>query len=660
MQRQDQMINREWYWCTEHEEDLVETLHGKIEDFNKTMKYSRYLDMLIRNWRYYHGMYYPNNIDYLNSAIRFMGEQGELAAVASNHLRSLAQQLLTLTTSQRPSWQARAINSDLKSLEQARLGTNILDYFLRDKKLDKTFRTCVEQSLIWAQGFIKVTWDTAAGKTIDYDENGNAISEGDIKVEIPTIFDVVYDNKCSSWDDIEWIMVRTRRNRWNIIEQYPDARDDLLKENDKEDFKPFEVGYPGTEVDETYDLVSVWEFYHKRTTAVPEGRFMTFVGKKVLFDFPLPYDELPVYRVAPNEMVGLLFGYSPLYDLTALQEAYNHQISAILTNNKSFAVQNVWSKMGNNLTARQLEGGLNLIESIEKPEALQLCSSPEEAFTFADLIKRDMEVISGISSITRGQVERDMSGTAMALLDNKSIQQASYLINSYTGLLENVGTAILRLLRTFAQSERVISILGKHNQVYMHHFTADDLQYVDRVVVDSTNPYSKTAAGRRELADSLLNSQLIATAEEYLNVINTGNVEVMYEANHSQLSLVRDENESMMRGGSAFAQPIDHHTLHIKEHCTIISNTKARMQENNAMVAGVFAHIQQHIMYMQDPNWTALLTVLGYQPLPPMGIPMGPEAVPGQVTPGATTASMQSGNPPQPNPAEQINTQQGL
>jgi hypothetical protein len=647
--------NLDFYWATEHPEDLVYTLRTKIEDYNRTIKYSRYLDLLIRNWRYYHNIYYPDNVDYLNTAIKFFGEQGELAGISSNHIRNLVQHLLTLTTAQRPAWQARAVNSDGKSLEQARLGTNILDYYMREKNLENMFKLAVEQSLIWAQGFIKIGWDPGLGEPMGIEDDGTVFYEGDIHVEVPSVFDVIFDTRVRAWTDQEWVCVRTKKNRWNLAKRFPEHFDEIIGINEAEEFRPFEIGYPGSMTEET-DMISVWEFYHKKTESIPEGRYVAFVGETNLFDFPLPYDDIPIFRVAPGEMMGLPFGYTPVYDLTGLQEAYNHQLSAVLSNHKSFAVQNIWCKLGCNLTAKQLEGGLNLVESTERPEILDLLADSTNVLNFAEVLKRDMETLSGISAITRGQLTKDLSGTAMALLDSKSVQQASHLINSYTSLLEQSGTFILRTLRSFAKSERVIAILGKHNQAYQHHFTGDDLEFVDRVVVDTTNPYTKTAAGRRELADTMLGKGLIRTPEEYLNVVNTGQIETLLESEHSQLSLVRDENESLMTGGPAFALPIDNHQLHVREHATVLGNVQSRSQANNPIVAGVMGHINQHIMYMEDPINIPLITVLGYQGLPPP-MPIGPGGpVPAQteVGPEGNKVNVLPAKQPMPPPVPEM------
>jgi hypothetical protein len=642
-------VNKEFYWALSHMDDLVQDIRVKISDYNRTIKYSRYLDLLIRNWRYYHNIYYPDNVDYLNTAIKFFGEQGELAGISSNHIRNLVQHLLTLTTSQRPSWQARAINSDNKSLQQARLGTNVLEYYMREKQLDRLFKLAVEHSLIWAQGFIKCTWDPGLGEPMGLDEGGNLFFEGDICVEVPTVFDVMYDTRCRSWEALDWVCVRSKRNRWDLAKRFPEYEEEIIGLNEQEEFRPFEIGYPGSMTEES-DYISVWEFFHKKTESIPEGRYVAFVGEYPLFDFPLPYDDLPVHRVTPGEMMGLPFGYTPVYDLTGLQEAYNHQLSAILSNHKSFAVQNVWVKLGTNLTAKQCEGGLNLIESSEAPQALNLTSTPQEVFTFADLLKRDMEILSGVSSVTRGELEGKLSGTAMALLDSKSVQQASHLIHSYTSMLESVGTSILRMLKTFAKSERFISIIGKHERIHRQQFTADDLQGVDRVVVDTANAMTHTAAGRQDLADKMLSSGLIRTPEEYLNVVNTGQIDTLMEADNAQLSLVRDENESLMDGGPAFVLPIDNHQLHIREHATVISNVESRSQSNNPIVAGVLAHIGQHIQAMEDPMWTPVITVLGYSALPPPPPPMGPDGMPqGGLPPGMAGGASAIQGPVKPN-----------
>src|SRR5690606_36166773 len=110
--------------------------------------------------------------------------------------------------------------------------------------------------------------------------------------------------------------------------------------------------------DET-DLIPVYEFYHKRTSAMPDGRYIMFLSQDItLLDAPMPYRQLPVYPITPSKYLGTPYGYSPLFDIIGIQDAVNGAYSTILTNQSTFGTENVVIPEGSGINVEQLPGGL--------------------------------------------------------------------------------------------------------------------------------------------------------------------------------------------------------------------------------------------------------------------------------------------------------------
>ena len=127
----------------------------------------------------------------------------------------------------------------------------------------------------------------------------------------------------------------------------------------------------------------------------------------------------------------------------------------------------------------------------------------------------------------------------------------------------------------------------------------------------------------------------IQNPEEYLNVIETGQLDPLVEADRAQLDLVRSENESLMDG-----QPVpgalltDNHVLHIREHSAQLNSSEVRFEQ--AIAQNVLAHVMEHLQHIMQPHVMQLQAILGFQ-LPPLGA--GPP-------PGAPTGSSPGGPPP--------------
>lgn len=599
------------YFAAKEPNDAAEIILSKTQDWFNSLDTNGYLDKLRRVWAAYHGAYYDSASE--SHQISFGGEQGELAQMGVNHIRNLAQHMHNMITSTRPAMQARSINTDYKSLTQTKLANGLLDYYMRDHRLEKFLKQAVEYSIVFGTGYIKLEWNATIGDVYDILEDGSEMREGDIQFSNLSPFDVMFDTNREDHEH-DWVICRSFKNRFDLIAKYPEYEERILSlptKSDKMSYSAFNFSY-----DET-DMVSVFEFYHKKTEALPEGRYMLFLDKEiVLLDSPMPYKALPIYAIHAGNYLGTPYGYTPLFDLMPIQDAINSLYSTILTNQTAFGVQNILVPRGADVAISELSGGLNVIEANMQAgpiQALNLTATPKEVFDFVMMLEKVMETISGVNAVSRGNPSDNLrSGNALALVQSMTLQFMSGLQASYVAVIEDVGTGIINILKDHAQIPRLATIVGKSNRTYLKEFTGDDLSSVSRVIVDVGNPLAKSTAGRVEMAEQLLQMQAIKTPEQYFSVINTGQLDVMTEDTQSQLFLIKAENERFINGEPVVAVFTDEHALHIKEHASVLSDPDLRLQPE--LLQAVSAHIQEHIELLRttDPN---TLMILGQQPL---------------------------------------------
>lgn len=640
------------YWATLDKDEIACELSKHVDLWYENLGASGIFRKMRKSYAAYYG-YNSTGSGHTSSEIIKSGEQGELSLIKANHFRNLLQHLLVMTTSSRPAMEARAINTDYRSLAQTILANGILDYYMREKRLERYLKLAVEYALVFGEGYVRMEWDTTEGDEYNVDPETNKITfTGDIAYSVLNPLDVIKDVFRTDNNDHDWLMVRHFKNRYELIAKYPELKEDLLKAKTKDEMDmTFDYKFK-TDGEMRSDLIPVYEFYHRISDALPNGRQVVYVTKEaVLYDGPLPYKEIPVYRIAPGDFIGTPHGYTVAFDLLSLQETLDGLYSIIVTNQSTFGVQNLIIPQGHNISYSALPGGLNIIEydpsTGGKPEALNLTKTPPEIFQFVDKLEAVMETISGVNSVARGNPEANLrSGNALALIQSMAIQFNSGLQQSYAQLLEDVGTATLATLRNFAATPRVAMIVGKNDRSYMREFIGDDLDKVSRVVVDMGNPLSKTTAGKLEMANNLLQQGIIKNAQDYILVMKTGNLDMMLEGEVSELSNIRAENEDLAEGRPVQALNIDEHVLHIKEHKSVISSPDAR--KNPQIVQSVLAHIQQHIDLLKtaDPN---LLNILGQPSLAPPPAPgqPGPTSGPGQL-PGSGGPSPAEGGPQGP------------
>lgn len=625
------------YFASLETEKVGPEIFARIENFYEYLRTSGRLNLYKRSYDYYFQAVKTGGRVYQT------GDEGEFTNVDLADYRNILQHLKVMTTSTRPTFEPKATNSDHKSMSQTILANGLLEYYLREKKLERFGDLATEYALRYGDGYVELDWNATAGAAYVLDENGNEIKEGDLEAYAYGPLDVILDYTRNGSLECDWRITRRFKNKYDIAEKYApkkmengrdknqDLREKILSCSTSEDAKQFMFGTPRHEES---DLIPVYTLHHRRTESVPNGRLVRLVSPDaILTDGPLPFKNITLFRIAAGDQDGTPFGYSVAFDLLPLQQTINALVSTISTNAATFGVQNIAAPKGHGLTISQIVEGLNLLEydaQFGKPEALNLLSIPAEIFKFVDQVRNMMEVVAGLTSVTRGTPEASLkSGAALALVQSMAIQFNSNLQQSYAQLLEDIGTGIVEILQNFATTKRVASIAGKSNRSLMREWSGQDLDQISRVTVDLGNPLSRTTAGRVNMAEALLGAQMIENPQQYLQVLQTGRLDPMIEGKTSELLNIKSENERISNGDVPTVVMTDKHPLHIQEHKPVMDSPESR--EDPSVVNAWTNHIQQHFeIWRSTPP--ELLGVLGLQPIPPQQMPMAPQG-PGPVPP---------------------------
>lgn len=651
------MPDKSQYWASTSSDIVASDILTRVEEYYK------YLDAvgLRRLWQKsydYHYRAYEHRGD-----IQRGGEIGEYSIFTINHFRNFIQHTFILTTNQPLFFEAQGTNTDLKTQEQVLLAQGILEFYLKKKQLESRLKEAALSSLLFAEGFVSAEWDAAEGE--DYvQENGGTIKTGEVVYNSFTPLDIVRDVTRERNSNNDWLIVRKFKNKYDLAARFPELADKIIETSYEEEGESQPrrwLRHVGYETDE----VAEWTFYHNRTPSMPAGRMLTLLSTDlVLLDGPLPYPEIPVFRMCAGEKLGSVFGYSPAYDLLNAQDGLDILHSTIMTNQSTFGVQSVSSPKGQSVNVTALTKGLNLVEydGPNPPQAMNLTQTPEEVFVYKADIVKEMEVISGINSVTRGNPEQNLkSGTAIALVKSSSIEYSMDQQSTYAQVAQDIGTATINMLKTYATASRVASITGKSSKPYLKSFNQNDLLNVDRVIVNLGNSLLRTTAGKTNVAETLLTAGMIENPQQFLEVISTGKIEPLVENQQAELFLIRDENEKLAQGISTPVFITDRHDLHILEHRVVPASIEAR--QDPKVIAAYTEHVQQHLDLVRgiDPLLVALLK---------MNVPISAAPVPTEegvsssqaitnVNPVQEEASeVQSVRPPKPPAGTDKNTAQ--
>lgn len=617
----DESVDKRVYWASASSKDISNRILDKVDKYYKYLEMSGRLDLYRRSWLYY---YRPRTS---GASLNPTGQQGELTSMSVNHYRNLLMHLETMTLQQRAAFEPRAANSDVKSQSQVILASGLLDYYMRIKKLERYIKQGVKDGLMYGEGFVRAEWDAKSGDTYGKTPTGATVYQGDIKYSNYNPINAIRDftqNSFSNSDD--WVILRDFPNKFDLAAEFPDLAPKILDDsmNSLEMARTTIFSY--FDYNES-DQVVRYTLLHPPTPALPQGRFTTILDNgTVMQDGPIPYEETHVYRLAPDEESGTIFGTTVAFDLLPIQEAIDIVYSTAITNISTFGVQNILMPKGHDISTAQLTGGLNVIEydpKVGAPEALALAATPAEVYNFMQALQDVQQMIAGVDSVTRGDPEASLkSGTALALVAAQSIQFSMTLQQSYAQLVEDLGTGTIQLLQTFAAVPRVAEIAGKSNRPLMKEFSGQDLDAIQRVSVDMGNPMTRTTAGKVNLADAFMERGMIENPDQYIQVVTTGRLEPVIEGKQAQLLLMKGENEKLSEGEIQRALITDNHAKHILEHSTVLANPEIRMDPNNPIVQVTLAHIQEHIALMQSPGYQMLAPSLLHQVMAPPAPPM--------------------------------------
>jgi hypothetical protein len=577
-------------------------------------------DLLDRVDKYYEGLwelgwtqklqvshYYYYGKGDKSSFIKAAGHQGQAKELMINDYGSLIEHVLTLVTSERPSFDVRTTNSDYTSMAQAVLGEQILEYYMKENKIEKLLKRQCDYALKYSEGFIGLDWDTSLGQFVGQSEDGRPLMGGDIRFGLYHPLQVVRDIRNTGNHD--WVILVSNLNKYELAAKYTNQAKDIIRLDSSDyDNEKRSLDYlVNNNWSQDTDMVPVYLFMHRKCMALPEGKLCLFVDSVKLIETALPYEDIPLSRMAPKDYDETCLGFTPLWNLLALQEATDRLYSAVVSNNITFSKQVLQTTADNDITPSDLAEGLILLESDAEIKPVQLTRSAPETYNLIEMLNSKKQELSGANEVIRGTPGPNLrSGNALVVVAAQALTFNSGIEHSYNMAIEEVGTLTLRLLKQFAEHPRYATIVGKYKQAYLKEFKNTDLTNVDRVTVQRRNPIMSTSAGRLQIAENLLTNQLITTADQYLMVMETGSLDPMTEPAMVELMLIKNENEWMAEGKSPIAVPTDTHAQHILHHKAVLSNIEARFEPT--VVQTTLDHIQMHIDLMRtlDPEFLML------------------------------------------------------
>jgi hypothetical protein len=586
----------------------------------------------IRNYlAYYSPAIMPQSWD---TSLIFEGMQGELTRFYTPKSRTLIRQLTSIVTKQRLEFKASAetVNGDV--LNEIKLANAVCDQLTSTQRLDNKADQLCEGALVCGQWFTKTTWRTDIGESRIRDSKGKIIRSGGVEIDVLSPFNVFYNILCP-WDRLNWAECQVKRNKWDLIADHPDLRDEILNIPTVQENRYPDTWFKANSIFDE-DLVNVYEFYHRPTPSLPEGRMIVYGSRDaVLYDGKNPYGCIPIESNIPEVILDTGIGYPKLTDLMGAQEMFDNNLSAIATNHGQFAVQSVTIPRGSDINVNQLDGMKFISFTPQdapgggKPEALNLTQTPAEVFKFTDKLENLMQDLSMLNGAMTGNLPPGISsGTAIATLSANSIEFITSISKAQNLCLEKTMMHAVNAYQKFGAVPQKVMISQKGGQSITREFTGDELKNVSAIKLEMINPLLKTFAGRLEVAEKLLTVPK-EVWPDYVSVLEGRPLSNVYRGELDQMDLIVQENEFMEKGEKPLVMITDDHALHIKRHADMLSDVGNRLHNQKAVQA-ITEHIMEHyqLAKSEDPGLRALVSTGripegGLNPQPPAMAPTG-------------------------------------
>ena len=618
------------YWVNKEPEELGKELRSRIQKC--ITSWSSTADTWSRLERAYYGEDFSGSGTDAKS-ITAVGRQGELLGFRANHFRAVLQIQNNMVTNTVLVLKAKAQSGDDQSKRDAQLASEILPGYEEEHKIPLIRNDMDRVAGIYGSSYVHLKWEVAsgapgamgddqesAGDDIDPEtaEDGRAlelmerISKGNVSAKVLEPYKVYFDHTWDGHGDMPWVAIEDMENRYDLWAKYGEPLDD----NDEVKLELQRVIF-GASSEPLYrmwgnlgqhemggedgDFVPVVTFYHPVSPRCPTGKVFQMVGDMLLTpDHDWREKRVPVVRMCPEVRPGNPFGHGNSWHLLALQEQYDAITSAALTaldkGSKSY-----WKvPPGANISMKKLDKG-GVFRSEEAPELIQFKPDLSHYLQSLAQCRRDIDEVSGVNAVTRGDAENGIfdNARAMNVAASQAFNRLSQRHDAFKRACTEVSTVVLLLLRANVGLERTIKMTGMDGAEIERTWSGDNLEGLD-VTFEVVNPAMNHAAGRQDTLDYLYEHGRPFVASEYEEVMTTGRMDVITRPLREEQRVIAAENKLLEQGQHVPVLPGDNHAAHLTGHGGKFNDMDARMflqQRTQEFEQVLAAHEQQMAEY---------------------------------------------------------------
>jgi hypothetical protein len=539
--------------------------------------------MLENQWKLNLAFYKGRQYTYFNRASRRLEslpvEDGEkpryLIRLVNNQIVTGSHSLLAKFTKTKPVMSATPGGSGDSDLKAAQMAQALLEYWWTDFAMDDKLEEALLWSIIAGQGYWKITWDPHAGKAMKFllDPTGKPITDdslkdlfrsqltqmkiqpqektvymGDIKIEVPSPFDVYIDPAAKIFEDARYAICEH-----NLDPDEIHARWNVWLEPDKVSATP-DASLPFANASDTADntVKAVHVGYFRPSPALPNGRYVVWVDSpdKILEDgpWPYPFTDLPLIKFPGIRIPGQVYDSSVVEHAIPLQKELNRTISQIVQYKNLTIKPRIWAPAGSLAGTRITDepGVVNEFNPIgdHKPEIERMPAMQSYVFDHLTGIRNALREVFGLTEVSEGNLPPNLeAGVAIDLLQEMSTDRLAPTIKLIEMALGRGGQLMLGLAQQYYIEPRMLKIKGSGGSIQVKRFSQADIEGAINIHVESGSALPRTRAGRQARIQWMMENQIIRPDQgyKYLDIADLKGLGAQFQSAEDQALREQDK-----------------------------------------------------------------------------------------------------------------------
>jgi len=498
-----------------------------------------------------------------------------------NHLFDMTETKIAQMTRLKPAIQILPTNSEFSDKMAARATKMLMDHLWYINDMDRLLQSVHRHKKIFGEAWLFIEWDDSkgdkhpdAGEVVETEEGLAEVPEdlktGDVCYSLEVPWKILLQLQ-DRFEDCDYMFRMRIEHVDDVKKKYPDH-----EKNIKADSNQFQFDIAAIDSARMEDAVVVFDFFHRDTKNVSDGRHIVFTKDVMLEEKDLQYShgEFPCERLTDLDIPEVLHGVSQYEIIKPIQNMHNN-LSTLLTKNLYLTGHAKWvmpkgackiESLGNDNTIVQYQGPV-------APQLMQANPNPPEAYGFRDKLKEEMEQIYQVHGISRGQPPSGVTAAvALQFLNEQETERASTEIAKANAFIRAVAKKTLAVAGDFYEPDdgRMLRIVGKDNRYIIQYFDSANLEKSYDVRIENGNALSDLKAGKTQRIIEVIQYKPDALSPEQLvELLDLGSVDKVTTLMAESVRSAESENEDILSGKPVadpeeFEEQIIHWRVHAK------------------------------------------------------------------------------------------------